>query len=158
MANQRWMRRPFRHSDIPRGGLHQHGTRYGRERGEAGADCSDESTVADIFTPPHHPQRVGLQCQQIRISHATDFALFLDASVGHTAVAEISGNVPRHNPTHDSLFVFLGRSVPPAGSSSKVGIRRRPWSTPPIVSFNPLKHDSSFQKRNGDLMVFATER
>ena len=117
MANQRWMRHPIRHSDISRGVLYQHDTRHGRERRQAGADCRHESTVADLFTPPHHPQRAGLQCQQMRIGQAIDFALFLDASVGHTAVAEVLGNVPRHYPAHHCLFVFLGGSVPPARSS-----------------------------------------
>ncbi len=37
MANQRWMRHPIRHGDISHGGLHQHGTRHGRERRQTGA-------------------------------------------------------------------------------------------------------------------------
>lgn len=35
--------------------------------------------------PAHHSQRAGLQCQQMRIGQAVDFALFLDASLGHTS-------------------------------------------------------------------------
>ena len=88
-----------------------------RERRQADADCRNENTVADVFTPADHPQHAGLQCQQMRIGQAIDFALFLDASVGHAAVSEVLGNVPRHNPARHCLFVFLGRSVPPARSS-----------------------------------------
>jgi hypothetical protein len=47
----------------------------------------------------------------MRIGQAIDFALFLDASVGHAAVSEVHGNVSRHYPAHHCLFVFLGRSV-----------------------------------------------
>ena len=111
------MRHPIRHGDISPGGLHQHGTRDRGERRQADADCRNENTVADVFTPADHPQRAGLQCQQMRIGQAIDFALFLDASVGHAAVFEVLGNVPRHNPARHCLFVFLGRSVPPARSS-----------------------------------------
>jgi hypothetical protein len=119
MANQRWMRHPIRHGDISLGGLHEHGTRDRRERRQADADCRNENTVADLFTPAHHPQRAGLQCQQMRIGQATDFALFLDASVGHAAVSEVHGNVSRHYTARHCLFVFLGRSVPPARWSMK---------------------------------------
>jgi hypothetical protein len=111
MASQRWMRHPIRHGDISPGGLHQHGTRHRRERRQADADCRNENTMADVFTPADHPQRAGLQCQQMRIGQTIDFALFLDAFVGHAAVSQVHGNVPRHYLAHHCLFVFLGRSV-----------------------------------------------
>ena len=111
MANQRWMRNPIRHGDISRDGLQQRGTRHGRERRRAGADCRHESTVADVFTPPYRRQRPGLQCQQKCIGQAINFALLLDSSGGHTAVAELRGNLSRRDPAHHCLSVFLGRSV-----------------------------------------------
>src|SRR5262249_51941824 len=64
----------------------------------------------------------------MRIGQAIDFALFLDASVGHSAAAENPGNVPGHNPARRCLFVFLGRSVPSARSSverSELSLLRR---------------------------------
>src|SRR5262245_31586978 len=64
----------------------------------------------------------------MRIGQAIDFALFLDASVGHTAAAENPGNVPGHNPARRCLFVFLGRSVPSGRSSierSELSLLRR---------------------------------